>query len=45
MSSSHLAAVAYSDPERLWLTFVATVHDYALLLLDPDGRIVSWNCG
>ena len=28
-----------------WPTFVAAVHDYALLLLDPDGRIMSWNRG
>jgi PAS domain S-box-containing protein len=45
MSSSHSAAVAYLDSESLWLSFVATVHDYALLLLDPDGRIMSWNHG
>ena len=45
MPSSHLAAVAYPDPEGLWPSFVATVHDYALLLLDPYGRIMSWNHG
>jgi PAS domain S-box-containing protein len=45
MSSSHSAAVAYPGSESLWLTFVATVHDYALLLLDPDGCIMSWNHG
>jgi PAS domain S-box-containing protein len=45
MSSSHAVAAAYPDPEQLWPTFVAAVHDYALLLLDPDGRVMSWNHG
>ncbi len=45
MPSSHTAAVAYSDVERLWPAFVAAVHDYGLLLLDTDGRIMSWNQG
>ena len=31
--------------EGLWPTFIAAVRDYALLLLDPDGRILSWNRG
>jgi PAS domain S-box-containing protein len=25
--------------------FVESVHDYAIYLLDPEGRIVSWNAG
>jgi PAS domain S-box-containing protein len=45
MSSSSLPAVAYSDPEHLWPSFVASVHSHALLLLDPDGHIISWNHG
>ena len=45
MPSGHAAAVADPDLEGLWPTFVAAVHDYALLLLDPDGRIMSWNRG
>ena len=45
MPPSHAAAVADPDLEGLWPTFVAAVHDYALLLLDPNGRIMSWNRG
>jgi PAS domain S-box-containing protein len=45
MPSSPLVAVADTDPERLWPTFVAAVHHYALLLLGPDGHIISWNRG
>jgi PAS domain S-box-containing protein len=45
MPSDHAAAVADADLERLWPTFVATVHGYAVLLLDPDGCIMSWNRG
>ncbi|HYH65717.1 MAG TPA: PAS domain-containing protein [Urbifossiella sp.] len=31
-----------ADPFRL---LVASVKDYAIFMLDPDGRIVSWNSG
>ena len=34
-----------SDPEYLLLSFAAGMREYALLLLDPDGCIVSWNDG
>jgi two-component system sensor kinase FixL len=34
-----------SDPERLLLSFVAGIREYALLLLDPGGCILSWNHG
>ena len=40
-----VSAVADADLEGLWPTFVAAVHDYAVLLLDPDGCIMSWNRG
>ena len=30
---------ARSDPDRLLLSFAAGIREYALLLLDPDGRI------
>ena len=45
MPSRPPPAKADTDPERLWPTFVAAVHHYALLLLDPDGHIISWNRG
>lgn len=36
---------ARSDPERLLLSFAASIREYALLLLDADGCILSWNHG
>ncbi len=45
MPPSRAAAVADPDLEGLWSTFVGAVHDYALLLLAPDGVIMSWNRG
>jgi PAS domain S-box-containing protein len=31
--------------DSLFRTFVETVADYAIFVLDPDGRVVSWNRG
>jgi len=45
MHSSHHAPRPWPDPERLWQAFAAAVRDYALLLLDADGHIISWNLG
>ncbi len=45
MSSGQPGTVVCPDPERLWPSLIAAVHEYALLLLDPDGRILSWNRG
>ena len=45
MPSGQPATVACPDPERMWPSLIALVHEYALLLLDPDGRILSWNRG
>jgi PAS domain S-box-containing protein len=40
---SHIAAVTNSaEPLRL---LVESVKDYAILMLDPDGRIATWNKG
>ena len=33
------------DLRSLWPSFIAAVHEYALLLLDPDGHVLSWNHG
>jgi PAS domain S-box-containing protein len=33
------------DEEWLWPAFSAAVRDYALLLLDTDGHVMSWNRG
>jgi PAS domain S-box-containing protein len=45
MPSRPLVAVVHPDPEHLWPAFVAGVHSHALLLLDQQGRIMSWNRG
>jgi PAS domain S-box-containing protein len=43
MSSTRSASLPAQEMDRLWPRFVATVTDYAMLLLDVDGRIVAWN--
>ncbi len=45
MSSGQAATAVRPDPERLWPSLIAAVREYALLLLDPDGSILSWNRG
>jgi two-component system, LuxR family, sensor kinase FixL len=42
---SQVAAANNSTPDWLWPTFAASVQDYAMLLLDPIGHILSWNHG
>src|ERR1700756_970617 len=43
MSYTRSASLSAQEMNRLWPRFVATVTDYAMLLLDADGRIVAWN--
>ena len=45
MPSGQSAADHRPDPERLWPSLIAVVREYALLLLDTDGRIVSSSLG
>jgi PAS domain S-box-containing protein len=45
MPSGHVATVASPDLQSLWPSFIAAVREYALLLLDPDGHVLSWNHG
>ena len=45
MPSGHVATVANPDLQSLWPSFIAAVREYALLLLDPDGHVLSWNHG
>jgi PAS domain-containing protein len=45
MPSSQAALAPCEDPQRLMESFIAAVGDYALLLLDPDGHVLSWNRG
>jgi PAS domain S-box-containing protein len=39
------AAVALQESERRFRTLVQGVKDYALYMLDPEGRISNWNTG
>ncbi len=39
------AEQALRDSEEHFLSLVASVRDYALVMLDPHGQIVSWNAG
>ncbi len=39
-----LATSAWDDPEQFRL-LVASVRDYAIFMLDPEGRVVTWNLG
>ncbi len=45
MPSNHAVLASYDDPQRLLGPFIAAVADYALLLLDPEGHVLSWNRG
>ena len=45
MLSSRLAYAECEDPSRLLMPFIASVRDCAILLLDPEGRVQSWNDG
>jgi PAS domain S-box-containing protein len=38
-------ALSGSTLDSLFRTFVETVSDYAIFVLDPEGRVVSWNRG
>ena len=39
------AVVALQESERRFRTLVQGVKDYALYMLDPDGRVSNWNTG
>ena len=39
------AALALQESERRFRTLVQGVKDYALYMLDPDGRVSNWNTG
>jgi PAS domain S-box-containing protein len=45
MPSSQAAPASDEDPQRLLAPFVAAVADYAMVLLDTDGHVQSWNRG
>src|SRR5579859_6909107 len=43
MPPNQLASFSGSDLDRLWAWFIAEVPDHAILLLDHDGCIATWN--
>jgi PAS domain S-box-containing protein len=40
-----MAGLALQESERRFRTLVQGVKDYALYMLDPDGRVSNWNTG
>jgi PAS domain S-box-containing protein len=45
MPSSHADLASCEDPQRLLESFISAVGDYAFLVLDPEGVVLSWNRG
>jgi PAS domain S-box-containing protein len=41
----HRAASSGWDTEEMFRLLVSSVRDYAIFMLDPDGRVVTWNAG
>jgi PAS domain S-box-containing protein len=44
-SGRGLAEMALRDSEEKYRTLLDGIHDYAIFMLDPVGRIISWNAG
>ena len=40
-----MSEIAWHQREEPFRLFVESVQDYAIFMLDPDGRIVTWNAG
>ncbi|MFZ3359358.1 MAG: PAS domain S-box protein, partial [Xanthobacteraceae bacterium] len=40
-----LIAAATQESERRFQTIVQSVTDYAIFMLDPDGKVANWNAG
>jgi PAS domain S-box-containing protein len=45
ITERHNVQEALLESERKFRLFVDGVHDYAIYMLDPDGRIINWNSG
>ncbi|CAG2128293.1 PAS domain-containing hybrid sensor histidine kinase/response regulator [Cupriavidus plantarum] len=45
MTEQRLAAEAMRQSEETFRMLVESVKDYAIFMLDPDGRVMSWNSG
>ncbi|HEX8241266.1 MAG TPA: PAS domain S-box protein [Allosphingosinicella sp.] len=44
-TEKRMASLALLESERRFRTLVQGVKDYALYMLDPDGRVSNWNTG
>ncbi|GGC29929.1 histidine kinase [Siccirubricoccus deserti] len=45
MTKRHEAEVALRESERRFRLLVQGVTDYAIFMLDPEGRVIDWNTG
>src|SRR5436190_21490056 len=45
MTSNKPPTQARNDGERLFHLLMENVKDFAIFMLDPEGRIISWNTG
>ena len=45
MTEQHEAAMATLESERRFRLLVQGVTDYAIFMLDPEGRVANWNTG
>ncbi len=45
MTEQRLAAEALRQSEETFRMLVESVKDYAIFMLDPHGRVISWNAG
>lgn len=44
-SAMHRAEQTQRDSEMTWRLLVEKIRDYEIFLLDPEGRVLSWNVG
>ena len=45
LTDKQRAAIALQNSEQRFRWLVETVQDYAIFMLDPEGRVTSWNSG
>ena len=45
MDEAHITGMKLRECEQTFRLLIEAVRDYAIFMLDVDGRIVSWNTG